>query len=154
MGTDDAEQEMSQVRMSMAIDKFVIPGYKNGIGKPTIIARLMNAGFDKETAAEVVDRYEPSPGRSTPDGKPTRVDCPNCGAKSVYVTSGDDFAGEGLSSFLSILSSTTFCSSRGVETAPIVVEGSPKSCDDGTQKLPCRVSFYALLDPWCLHPER
>lgn len=85
----DAEQSL---KMSLAIDKYVIPGYENSIGKPTIIAQLIAAGFDKEHAVQVVDRYEPSPGRNTPPGKPTRVDCPHCGAKSVYVTTGDDFA--------------------------------------------------------------
>jgi len=89
MEPDDVEQSLDT---SNAVDKYVIPGYKNGIGKPTIIAQLIRAGFDKQYAVEVVDRYEPSPGRSTAPGKSTRIDCPYCGAKSIYVTQKGDFA--------------------------------------------------------------
>ena len=89
MKPDDVGHQSEQ---SLAVEKYVIPGYRNGIGKPTIVAQLIRAGFDKEYAVEVVDRYEPSPGRSTAPRKPTRVDCPHCGAKSVYVTQKGDFA--------------------------------------------------------------
>ena len=97
MKPDDAGQSLE---MNFAIDKYVIPGYKNGIGKPTIIAQLIKAGFDKEYAVEVVDLYEFRPDRTparpgllqSEHGKPTRVDCPYCGAHSVDVTRKGDFA--------------------------------------------------------------
>ena len=89
MKPDDVGHQSEQ---SLAVEKYVIPGYRNGIGKPTVVAQLIRAGFDKEYAVEVVDRYEPSPGRSTAHRKPTRVDCPHCGAKSVYLTQKGDFA--------------------------------------------------------------
>ncbi len=53
MKPDDVEQSLDT---SNAVDKYVIPGYKNSIGKPTIIAQLIRAGFDKQYAVEVVDR--------------------------------------------------------------------------------------------------
>ena len=53
MKPDDVEQSLDT---SNAVDKYVIPGYKNGIGKPTIIAQFIRAGFDKQYAVEVVDR--------------------------------------------------------------------------------------------------
>lgn len=84
--------EEQLLKIGVAINKYVIPGYQNGIGKPSIIAQVVNAGFDKELAVDVVDRYEPSPGQSAPLGRPSRVDCSKCGAKSVFVTKRGDFA--------------------------------------------------------------
>ena len=108
-----------------AVAKYVIPGYNNGIGKPSIVAQLIRAGFDREYAVELVDRYEPAPGSVPWPAKPTRVDCPYCGAKNIYVTQRSDFAFGWflLSPFLYLLYHFVFKPSGG-------------SCSNCLEKLP------------------
>lgn len=56
MQNNSREQELSRDREEVA--EIIIRGYEHEIGKPTIVAQVMDLGYSREVAMQLVDSFE------------------------------------------------------------------------------------------------
>jgi hypothetical protein len=55
---DSIDPEGELARHGKAIADIVIPGYRQNLSRPKIVAQLLHAGYTRRTAMELIDNYE------------------------------------------------------------------------------------------------
>ena len=57
MESDSHKQELSSEQVAQ-IYEVISRGYQYNLGKPTMVAQIMNLGYDRETSIQLVDEFE------------------------------------------------------------------------------------------------